>query len=36
MNRLLVFISMAFFIAGCNQDTQATIGHAVDASFRAL
>jgi hypothetical protein len=32
MNRLLVFISMAFFIAGCNQDTQATIGHAVDAA----
>ena len=32
MNRLLVFISMAFFIAGCNQGTQATIGHAVDAA----
>ena len=32
MNRLLVFISMAFFIAGCNQDTQATIGHAIDAA----
>ena len=32
MNRLLVFISMAFFIAGCNQGTQATIGHAVDVA----